>query len=376
MRRFLAACSLLFLLPFSVRASGPTYVSEIAWAGSSASLADEWLEICGVPGTDLSGWTLEGASSVPLTLPAGAAVGPAGAYLVANYADDDARSTLAVAPDLVTAAVALSNASLFVTLRDATGAIVDVAGASGTPPFAGTTGDAKASMERLGAALDGGLAASWISATAALGFDSGATGLGTPGICGGAPEAEPVAPTESPTSSAPTEAPAAPPSAPVEPMSAVRVSEIYPSPDSGEREWIELTNPSNIGEILDDWTVEDAKGTKTPLSGLLLPWSRFVVLSPKGSLNNDGDIVVLRDARGRVVDRVEYPKTRKGEAYMRVELQDAFAMTAMPTPGAPNVVVTAEEAAPAPDAEPPELWIAPPAPVVAAVAPVIRAEPA
>lgn len=337
-------------------------------------MADEWLEICGVPGTDLSGWTLEGASSVPLTLPAAATIGPSGAYLVANYAEDDAKSALAVSPDLVTTAVALSNSSLFVTLHDATGAIVDVAGASGTPPFAGTSGDAKASMERLDAALDGGLAASWTSAATAVGFDAGAVSFGTPGVCGGAADPEPAAPTPSSTSSHVAETPAPPPPAADAPASAVRVSEIYPSPDSGEREWIELTNPSNVGEILDEWTVEDARGTKTPLSGLLLPWARFVILSPKGSLNNDGDVVILRDARGRAVDRVEYPKTRRGDAYMRVELQDAFATTSAPTPGSPNVLVTAE--IPAPDAEPSMPVIAPPTPVVAAAAPVIRAEPA
>src|SRR5690349_842047 len=116
MHRFLAACSLLFVLPFSVRASGPVFFSEVAWAGSSASLADEWLEICGAPGTDLSGWSLEGASANPIALAAGSVIPASGAYLVANYGDADARSTLAVAPDLVTTAVALSNSSLFLTL--------------------------------------------------------------------------------------------------------------------------------------------------------------------------------------------------------------------------------------------------------------------
>ncbi|HTK60010.1 MAG TPA: lamin tail domain-containing protein [Candidatus Baltobacteraceae bacterium] len=355
MHRFLAACSLLFLLPFSVRAA---FVSEVAWAGSSASLADEWLEICGAPGADLSGWSIEGASASPLALPAGSVIPASGAYLVANYADSDARSTLAVAPDLVTTSVGLSNSSLFLTLRDASGASVDVVGAAGSAPYAGTSGEMKASMERTDAAADGSGPSAWTTASASVGFDAGAPESGTPGACAASapepipvpvsggmeppPVPEPESPTDSATGVEETSDPAPTSDAPAEPMGAVRISELYPSPASGEAEWLELVNPSSTGEFLDGWTVEDARGTKTPLEGLLLPWTRFVLRSPKGSLNNDGDIIVLRDRLGRAVDRVEYPKTPRGEAFMRIELQDAFVMTLTPTPGAANVFTEAD----------------------------------
>jgi len=346
MHRFLAACTLLFFLPFSVRAAGPTFISEVAWAGSSASLADEWLEICGAPGTDLSGWSIEGASASPIALPPGSAVPASGAYVIANYAGDDARSILAVAPDLVTTSVGLSNSDLFITLRDAGGAAVDVAGASDTAPFAGTSGETKSSMERSDSSIEGGVREAWASAAASIGFDSGANELGSPGACA-APGPDTL-PTASATSGeeAPDEAEEAadpvPASPRVEPLSPVRVSELYPSPPVGEDEWLELVNPSAAGEFLDGWTIEDARGTKTPLEGLLLPWARVVIGSPKGSLNNDGDVVVLRDRLGRTVDRVEYPKTARGEAFMRVELQDTFVMTTTPTPGAANVLTEAE----------------------------------
>jgi len=147
------------MLPFSVRASGPAFISEVAWAGSSASLADEWLELCGPAGTDLSGWSVEGASAEPLAFPDGSAIPASGAFLIANYARDDARSTLDAAPDLVTTAVSLSNSALAVVLRDAAGNAVDSAG-DGSAPAAGTSGAAKSSMERadvaaLGAELAG-----------------------------------------------------------------------------------------------------------------------------------------------------------------------------------------------------------------------------
>jgi len=343
MRRVLAVFSFLFMLPFCARAAGPTYISEIAWAGSSASLADEWLELCGGSGTDLSGWSIEGASASPVTLAEGSVIPDSGAYLIANYSADDAKSTLAYAPDLVTTSVSLSNSDLFIILRDATGAVVDMVGAEGSAPSAGTSGDAKASMERVDPALDGSDPAAWMTAVVSLGFDTDANEAGSPGSCPVLAAAQEEAPAETTVSSTATE-PVAPQSraTPEEPMSAVRISEIYPSPNAGEDEWVELVNPSNVGEFLDGWTIEDASGTKTKLGGLLMPWARYVIGSPKGSLNNDGDAVILKDALTRVVDRVDYPKTKKGEAYMRVELREEFRMTLTPTRGGTNVFTTTE----------------------------------
>jgi len=352
MKRFLVLCSLFLFLPAASHAAAPIFIGEIAWAGSSASTADEWLELCGPPGTDLSGWSIDGAGSgdTSLALPDGSAVPPSGAFLIANYGSDDPKSTLAAAPDLVTTAVALSNSALFLMLRDAGGAAVDTAGRSGEAPLAGNSGAVKASMERLLPLADGGTDEAWATASSSLGFDAVATELGTPGTCPteqtlAAPEETPSEPTASATETAP--APSKP-SAPL-PMSAVRISEAYPSPESGGQEWIELVNPSDLGEVLDGWTIEDGKGTSTPLSGTLLPWSRSVIVSPKGQLNNDGDLIVLKDASGRVLDGVAYGtwdstypnvgEVRKGESLIRIELQDAFAVTTTPTPGSANVLV-------------------------------------
>src|SRR5512135_2654769 len=115
MKRFLVLCSLFLLLPAAGRAAAPTFIGEIAWAGSAASTADEWLELCGPPGEDLSGWTIGGAGTgdSALTLPAASAMPPNGAFLIANYGNDDPKSTLAANPDWTTTAVALSNSALF-----------------------------------------------------------------------------------------------------------------------------------------------------------------------------------------------------------------------------------------------------------------------
>lgn len=400
MPRFLIALALLSALPFPLRASGPAFLSEAAWAGSSASIADEWVEICGAPGTDLSGWSLSGAAAADIVLPTGAAIGPDGTYVISNYAAEDAKSVLAAPVGLVTTAIALSNSNLALTLRDADGTAVDAAGSPGSVPPAGSSGDTKATMERVDASLDGTSAAAWTTATSTSGFDVGITAFGTPGTCAwqsnedaGEPttpeeeeeeeeeasetEEEETPPTDSGTTTAETgnadtttpepqqeegeenggvtsatttAATAASATSTSEtqrtetpePMAAVRVSEIYPTPATGEREWLELVNRSALGEIVDGWSVEDDRGVKTRLAGLIPAWGHAVIEAPKGSLNNGGDTVVLRDGFGRELDRVTYPKVAKGESYMRLEMQDSFAMTLTPTRAAANRLTTPE----------------------------------
>lgn len=424
MKRLSVLCSIaLLIIPCGSRAAVPVFFGEIAWAGSSASAADEWFELCGPAGTDLSDWTVDGAATGngTLRLPVGSIIPSDGAFLVSNYGADDPKSTLAIAPQFVTTSVALSNSALFLTLRDKDGAAVDAAGASGTAPFSGGSGSIKASMERLFPLKEGGMPEAWASATASAGFDVGATELGTPGTCpiqehvvpvipettadqdasGTAPVAqEASAPPTAPDAPAPTDTPHtettdtttttaavdahAVPSVPeasvtAAPVSAVRISEAYPSPNAGEREWIELVDPSGNGEVLGGWTIEDGSGAVTKLSGTLLPWSRVLVTSPKGSLNNDGDMIVLRDGSGRAIDGVTYGKwtssgypnvgeVRKGESLIRLEWQDTFAVTTTPTPGAANIL-TARTQKSAADEDP----VSKPAPSVTAGAEMRKA---
>lgn len=348
MQRILAVCSLLFLLPFSVRASGQTFISEIAWAGSSASLADEWFELCGPPGTDISGWSIEGAASSPIILATGSVIPASGAFVIANYPSDDLKSVLDIVPDVVTSIVSLSNSDLSLRLRASNGTVIDVAGTEGTPPFAGTSGEVKSSMERLDQLLSGETTEAWRSSQTSNGFHVGTVELGTPGTCTQSIAEEPIesaAPISSATSSEDVAVGtgAVATNIPLKNLSSVRVAEIYPSPKSGEVEWVELVNTSFMGEILDGLTIEDAKGTKTKLSGLILPWARLVIESPRGSLNNDGDSVIIREQDGRIVEHVDYPKTERGESYMRQEPQETFVMTLTPTPGATNIFTSTEK---------------------------------
>lgn len=95
------------------------------------------------------------------------------------------------------------------------------------------------------------------------------------------------------------------------------INEVYPNPETGEVEWIELYNPT--GETIDlaDFTIEDysiTSGSKEPV-----PILNFISVDPLGyvvleknidfkfGLNNDSDTVILRN-NGGVIDQVAYGK--------------------------------------------------------------------
>ncbi|MEI6510945.1 MAG: lamin tail domain-containing protein [Candidatus Uhrbacteria bacterium] len=197
-RLFLAAgtAATLIAMPLASRAatlSTPTIiVSEIGWAGSSLSTVDEWLELTNLTddAIDLSGWTVTGAASSggSLAIPAGKSIPPHSTFLISNYDQSNAKSSLARAPDYVTVSVSLSNAALALGLVDASGTVRDAAG-SGSTPLAGRVGGGTASpgigfasMVRLAPVADGTAATSWETATRSEGFDAGTTDVGTPGV--------------------------------------------------------------------------------------------------------------------------------------------------------------------------------------------------
>ncbi|OGL66991.1 hypothetical protein A2856_00670 [Candidatus Uhrbacteria bacterium RIFCSPHIGHO2_01_FULL_63_20] len=126
------------------------------------------------------------------------------------------------------------------------------------------------------------------------------------------------------------------------PPGTLRVSELYPAPESGEDEWVEIDNPFNNVIPLDGWTISDASGTKTALPDQLLGFGRSVVIrNPKGKLNNDGDTLTLLAPDGSAIDAVAYGKDgqKAGRSFIRVE--DHLELTLHPTPGETNVLETA-----------------------------------
>ena len=187
--------SLLAFSPFAaspVHAASPTtsvVIGEVAWAGSSLSSSDEWLELWNTSDAPISlaGWSLHGAgeSDKTITFSATSTLPAQSAYLISNYQNTDPKNIFSVPAQLVTTAISLSNSQLRIELVDNTGMVVDSAGNGGAPPAGTNTTTVKGSMIRIASNTDGTLASSWSAATNAQNIKPGIADLGTPGICDG-----------------------------------------------------------------------------------------------------------------------------------------------------------------------------------------------
>ena len=163
--------------------------SEIMWMGSTGSTADEWIELHNrsEAAVNLEGWVVTRMTSEGerfMLEIEGGIVPPRDVFLIANFAPDDPRSRLAVTPDLIVSAVALSNSKLQLRLYDGDpssgGTVVDVADDGSGAPLAGDS-KLKRSMVRIDFEGAGTEPAHWDTATESEGWDDGASELGTPG---------------------------------------------------------------------------------------------------------------------------------------------------------------------------------------------------
>ncbi|HPF95370.1 MAG: lamin tail domain-containing protein [Candidatus Magasanikbacteria bacterium] len=198
LRRLLGHLSLItilgsFLGPFAphVQAIEPIAVriGEISWAGSSYSIADEWIELWNTSDAPLSlaGYRLEGASASPLLFDEAAIIAPQSSYLIANYDTNDEKSILATTTHFVTTSLSLSNSQLSLRLFDDEDILMDEV--EGNPPTAGSS-TPKATMIR--SLID----ESWITATTTLFMKDGVTDFGTPGFCDGCLQEDSIASSE------------------------------------------------------------------------------------------------------------------------------------------------------------------------------------
>jgi hypothetical protein len=160
--------------------------SELAWAGSSISTADEWLELYNPTEEliDLSGWKI---STNPLDQEMVALefgqIAPGGHFLISNNRPDHSfsagQSVLDILPDYTDSNLSLSNSQLELYLIDYNGQIVDKVG-NGGKPFAGNS-ELPVSMERILTKIgEGDQQDSWQSSTQQSNFDPELPDLGTP----------------------------------------------------------------------------------------------------------------------------------------------------------------------------------------------------
>lgn len=133
------------LLPLlSLAQAEAVLINEVAWAGTNASSADEYFELKGPPGLDLTSWRLEAVDGSPAISLTGV-ISTTGFYLL-ERSDENTVASLP-ASQLYTGS--LEDGGEQLRLKDGTGSVVDELDAgSGWP--AGDTSPQRAAMERFG----------------------------------------------------------------------------------------------------------------------------------------------------------------------------------------------------------------------------------
>lgn len=95
------------------------------------------------------------------------------------------------------------------------------------------------------------------------------------------------------------------------------INEFVADPADEEKEWIELYNKTDQVVSLEGWTIEDGSRSVTRLSGELGNKGAerfFLIEGPVGSLNNFGDMLILRDGDKMSIDEVSYGSWDDGNA--------------------------------------------------------------
>ncbi len=160
-------------------APGAVVINEVAWAGSSDSANDEWIELYNTTGAavELSGWKLRDDGVDAFTFPAGASVAAHG-YVVIEDSENVVSNRTA---DLIYN-MSLANTGDSLELVDEASAVIDRVNATGGAWYAGSA-TTYASMERIDA-LTGDLAANFAASAGGSGAlaSAGSVVLGTPGL--------------------------------------------------------------------------------------------------------------------------------------------------------------------------------------------------
>ena len=140
----------------------------------------------------------------------------------------------------------------------------------------------------------------------------------------------------------------------------VVINEFVADPADEEVEWIEFYDTTGKILSLNNWTLEEGSGAKTTLEGNFVN-NFFVIVEPKGNLNNKGDIIILRDSAGNLIDKVFYGDwddgsfhdnapaapdpwsvARKFDGQNTFNNSADFSQTTTPTKGKSNIITSSE----------------------------------
>lgn len=139
-----AAFTTTFRIPAQLR---DVVINEVAWAGTAANSADEWIELHNTTTRviDLAGWTLGDGGDIAIAL--SGTIPPGGFFLL------ERREAATSVPGDQFYSGTLSNTGEVLTLKSAQGHVIDTANADGGSWPAGSGSPTYATMERINPAL-------------------------------------------------------------------------------------------------------------------------------------------------------------------------------------------------------------------------------
>lgn len=97
----------------------------------------------------------------------------------------------------------------------------------------------------------------------------------------------------------------------------LQISALYPNPNTGEAEWIEVSNTGTQSADLSLYTLEDATAKPWAPSGTLEAGEQLQITGFSFQLNNSNETVTLKTSNGTPVDTWTYATSTKGEILYR-----------------------------------------------------------
>ena len=88
----------------------------------------------------------------------------------------------------------------------------------------------------------------------------------------------------------------------------VKFTEVYPAPDKGAFEWVEMYNDSSDPVDLKKYSIFDTNGNNVILNGLILAPYSYSIATSSSVINNTGDTLFLKDDTNTIVNTVTTPK--------------------------------------------------------------------
>lgn len=123
-------------------------------------------------------------------------------------------------------------------------------------------------------------------------------------------------------------------------LSSIEFSEIYPSPDTSEQEWLEVFNNSSEEIYLDNLTIHrdscETEKISDDFTNLLIKTNEYLVIDEsflnKALLNSGGTLVLCDNTN--LIDKLTYPSINKLESF--AYSGSIFEVTSITTPGESN----------------------------------------